>query len=141
MESDYINGYIQRTKSGSYEGKVSIDGISLPNIFAVFFTKESENYIWLKRKKVLEYNEDKQTYTERESRPQWEAYLRKQIDGNATAYKGEFFFMHLRYSIVGVWDKVFGNDKQRLNLFIERLPMSQQTIVNRINERNQNECK
>ena len=29
MEGDYINGYIQRTKSGSFEGKITIDGISL----------------------------------------------------------------------------------------------------------------
>ena len=133
MDGDYINGYIQRTKSGSYEGKVSIEGISLPNIFAVFFEKESENYIWLKRKKVLEYDDNSKTYIERDARPQWEVYLKKQIDDNAVAYKGEFFFMHLKYSIVGVWDKVFGNDKQRLNFFIERLPMSQQTIINSIN--------
>jgi hypothetical protein len=33
-----------------------------------------------------------------------------------------------------VWDKILGNEKQRLNLFVERLPMSQQTIVNSINE-------
>jgi hypothetical protein len=43
--------------------------------------------------------------------------------------------LRFRYSIVGVWDNILGKDKQRLNLFVERLPMSQQTIVNRINER------
>ena len=44
-------------------------------------------------------------------------------------------FLRFKYSIVGVWDNVFGKDKQRLNLFVERLPMSEQTIINSNNER------
>ena len=134
MESDYINGYIQRTKSGSCEGRVVIDGISLPEITAVYFKENSESYLWLKRKKVLDYDFESQSYKEREAEPRWEAYLKKQIDSDTVAYKGEFFFMHFKYSIAGVWDKVLGNEKQRLNLFVERLPLSQQTIINSINE-------
>lgn len=134
MESDYINGYIQRTKSGSYEGRVVIDGISLPEITAVYFKENNESYLWLKRKKVLDYDFESQSYKEREAEPRWEAYLKKQIDSDTVAYKGEFFFMHFKYSIAGVWDKVLGNEKQRLNLFVERLPLSQQTIINSINE-------
>lgn len=139
MESDYINGYIQRTKSGSYEGRVVIDGISLPEITAVYFKENSESYLWLKRKKVLDYDFDTQSYKEREAEPRWEAYLKKQLEGNTVAYKGEFMFLRFKYSIIGVWDKILGNDKQRLNLFIERLPMSEQTIINSNNERKRKE--
>jgi len=135
MIEDYINGYIQRSQGGSYDGKITIEGILLPAISAVFFKDNGENYLWLKRKKVLDYDYESQTYKEREARPQWEAYLKKQIDNDtAVSYKGEFFFMHFKYSITGVWDKILGNEKQRLNLFVERLPMSQQTIVNSIIE-------
>ena len=134
MTSDYINGYIQRSQGGSYDGKITIEGILLPAISAVFFKDNGENYLWLKRKKVLDYDYESQTYKEREARPQWEAYLKKQIDNDTVAYKGEFFFMRFKYSITGVWDKILGNEKQRLNLFVERLPMSQQTIVNSIIE-------
>ena len=134
MIEDYINGYIQRSQGGSYDGKITIEGILLPAISAVFFKDNGENYLWLKRKKVLDYDYESQTYKEREARPQWEAYLKKQIDNDTVAYKGEFFFMRFKYSITGVWDKILGNEKQRLNLFVERLPMSQQTIVNSIIE-------
>lgn len=139
MAEDYINGYIQRSQGGSYDGKITIDGILLPAISAVFFKDGDSNYLWLRRKKVLDYDFESQTYKEREARPQWEVYLKKQLKSDTVAYKGEFFFMHFKYSIVGVWDKVFGNDKQRLNLFVERLPMSQQTIINSINESKNND--
>lgn len=135
MVEDYINGYIQRTKSGSFEGKITIDGISLPAISAVYFTKDSNTYLWLKRKKILDYDFESHTYKEREATPPWEAYLKKQLDNDTVAYRGEFNFLRFRYSIVGVWDNILGKDKQRLNLFVERLPMSQQTIINGINER------
>ena len=142
MVDDYINGYIQSTKSGSYEGRVVIDGISLPEITAVYFKENSESYLWLKRKKVLDYDFESQSYKEREAEPRWEAYLKKQLKGSTVAYKGEFMFLRFRYSIVGVWDGVFGKDEQRLNLFVERLPMSEQTIVKGINKRiKYDECK
>ena len=134
MNDDYINGYIERKQGGRYEGKLSIDGILLPSITATYFKDDGENYLWLRRKKVLEYDFESQAYSEREARPQFEAYLKKQLDNGTVAYKGEFAFMRFKYSITGVWDKVLGNDKQRLNLFVERLPLTQQTIINSINE-------
>ncbi len=134
MNEDYINGYIQRTQKGTFEGVLSIEGITLPSITGVYFKDVGENYLWLRRKKVLEYDFESQTYKEREAKPQFEAYLKKQMDGDTVAYKGEFFFMRFKFSITGVWDRILGNDKQRLNLFVERLPLSQQTIINSINE-------
>ena len=134
MNDDYINGYVERKQGGRYEGKLSIDGILLPSITATYFKDEGENYLWIRRKKVLEYDFESQSYKERDAKPQFEAYLKKQVNNNTVAYKGEFFFMRFRYSITGVWDKVLGNDKQRLNLFVERLPLAEQTIINSINE-------
>ena len=134
MADDYINGYVQR-EGHRYVGEIEIDGIRLQGgISAVYFKDGEENYLWLKRKNVLEYNFESQTYTERGAKPHWEAYLKKQQDGGVVAYKGEFIFMRFKYSIVGIWDSVLGVEKQRLNLFVERLPMSQQTIINSINE-------
>lgn len=141
MVEDYINGYIQRSQGGSYDGKITIEGILLPAISAVFFKDNGDNYLWLKRKNVLDYDNESHTYKEREATPPWEAYLRKQIDNDTVAYKGEFYFLRFKYSIVGVWDSILGKDKQRLNLFVERLPMQQQTIVNGINKRKQDERK
>lgn len=140
MIDGYINGFIERKNEGRYEGRITIDGVSMPSISAVFFKEEGESYLWLKRKKILDYDFESQTYREREAKPQWEAYLKKQLEDNVVAYKGEFFFLHFKYSIVGVWDKVLGIDKKRLNLFIERLPLSQQTVINAINEQKQ-KCK
>lgn len=134
MYEDFVNGYIQKN-GDKYSGELSIDGIRLQGgITAIYFKEEGETYLWLRRKKILEYSFESQTYREREATPQFEAYLKKQIDGNAVAYKGEFAFMRFKYSIVGTWDKVLGLEKQRLNLFVERLPMSEQTIINSINE-------
>jgi hypothetical protein len=132
---DYINGHIERKKSGAYEGGVTIDGITLPSIQAVFFVNDNgEKYLWLKRKKILEYDSKTQTYKEREAKPQWEAYLKKQKDGDTIAYKGNFIFMRFKYSVIGVWDRILGMDRQRLNLYVERLPMNEQTIINSVNE-------
>ena len=133
---EYTSGYIQRTKDGAYQGTLSIDGIELSGgIEAVCFEHEGVKYLWLKRKQILEYDFESQTYKQRKQKPYWEAYIKKQIDGNTVAYKGEFFFLKFKYSIVGVWDNVLGKEKQRLNLFVERLPMSQQSILLDINAR------
>lgn len=135
MIDDYINGYIERKKDGTYGGSLTIEGITLQGgITAVYFKDEGESYLWLRRKRVLEYDFESQSYREREAKPQFEAYLKKQVESNTVAYKGEFAFMHFKFSIIGVWDKILGNDKHRLNLFVERLPLSQQTIINSINE-------
>ena len=139
MNDDYINGYVERKNDGTYGGSLTIEGITLQGgITAVYFKDEGESYLWLRRKKVLEYDFESQTYKERDAKPQFEAYLKKQIDNNAVAYKGEFIFMRFKFSITGVWDKILGNDKQRLNLYVERLPHSQQTIINSINKARKN---
>ena len=131
----YTNGYIERKSGGKYEGSVSVQGIDLSPIEATFFKSEDDSYLWLKRKPIMEYDMESQSYTTRQRRPSFEAYLKKQAENNVVAYKGEFMFMRFRFSISGVWDGVIGKDAQRLNLFVERLPMSQQTILNDINGR------
>jgi len=132
----YINGYIERRSGGRYDGSVSVQGIDLSPIEATFFTDDyCEKYLWLKRKPIMEYDLESQSYKTRQRRPSFEAYLKKCSDDGVVAYKGEFMFMRFKFSIVGVWDSVLGKDSQRLNLFVERLPMSQQTVLGKINER------
>lgn len=132
----YINGQIERRQGGRYEGSVRIEGIDLSPIEATFFKDDrGDSYLWLKRKPIMTYNFESQTYTTRQRKPSFEAYLKKQMDGSVIAYKGEFVFMRFRFSIIGIWDAVLGKGNQRLNLFVERLPLSEQTILNGINER------
>lgn len=132
-------GYIERCPNGRYGGKVNIEGVVLDGVVGVYFKKDGDSYLWLRREKVLEYDEKTMTYKEREARPQWEAYLKKQLEDDTVAYKGEFNFLRFRFSIVGVWDRILGNDKrQRLNLYVERLPTSHQVIINAINKAKQN---
>lgn len=135
----YVNGHIERKRNGLYEGSVTIEGIELQGgITAVFFQENGENYLWLRRKRVLEYDDVHEIFKERDAKPQWEAYLKKQMDNDVVAYKGDFIFMRFKYSIVGVWDRILGKDNQRLNLYIERLPMAQQSIINNIRDNNTN---
>lgn len=134
-DCDVISGWVERQAGGKYEGSISIERIDLSPIEAVYFKDGEENYLWLKRKQLMEYDMEAQTYLTRPREPRWEAYLKKCIENDAVAYRGEFFFMHFKFSIVGVWDNVIGRDNHRLNLFVERLPMRQQTIINGINKR------
>lgn len=136
MEGSYKNGYIERRAGGVYGGVIAIDGITIPNLIGQYFKQDGITYLWLKRQKILEYDQDMQKYFERESKPQFEVYLKKQINNNVVIFKGEFIFMHFVYEITGLWDEVLGMEKQRrLNLYVERLPMSKQKIINSINER------
>lgn len=133
------DGYVQRSSDGSFGGAIKIEGVDLSPIEAVYFKREGDTYLWLKRKPLLEYDHKTESYKERQKEPRWECYLKKQLEEGAVAFKGEFIFLRFRFNIVGVWDAVLGNDKkQRLNLYIERLPLSQQTIINNINERKRN---
>lgn len=135
MDNDYINGYVERTSGGVYQGKLTIDGITLEGgIEAMYFKQDSQNYLWLKRKALLEYDFNTQKYIERKREPQWEVYLEKQVNDNGIAYKGSFTFFKFKYSIIGIWDAILGKDKQRLNLYVERLPRNEQTIINNINK-------
>ena len=145
MIDEYVNGFVERKKDGTYSGSLTIEGINLQGgITAVYFKDEGENYLWLRRKKVLDYDFETQTYKERDANfklgigTTFPDYLKKQIEEGAVAYKGEFVFMRFRYSIKGVWDRILGNEKQRLNLFVERLPLPEQTIINSINEAKKN---
>lgn len=140
FDGDYINGYIERNKNGKFDGVIKVEGIDLSPIHGVFFKHGNDNYLWLKRKDILEYDAEQQQYKARKREPRWEAYLGKQLGENSTvAYKGEFYFMRWKFSIEGVWDAVFGMDKNRINLFVERLPMEKQDIINKIKERNGND--
>lgn len=140
MYEDYINGFVERTRDG-YAGRITIEGINLGEIVATYFKKENETFLWLRRMKILEYDDVSLSYVERDARPKWECYLKKQVDDNVVAFKGEFNFMRFRFSIAGVWDGVLGMDKHRLNLYVERMEKKQQRIINNINERKKNEQK
>lgn len=140
MYEDYVNGFVERTRDG-YAGRITIEGINLGEIVATYFKKENETFLWLRRMKILEYDDVSQSYVEREARPKWECYLKKQVNDNVVAFKGEFNFMRFRFSIAGVWDGVLGMDKHRLNLYVERMEKKQQRIINNINERKKNEQK
>lgn len=130
------NGFLERKSGGRYEGKLSIEGIDLSPIEGVYFQEDGKQYLWIKRKYLVEYDYESQSYKKRPREPRWETYLEKQIDNNIVAYKGECYLLHFRFYVVGTWDLVMGKDKQRLNLFVERVPMSEQNIIKNINERN-----
>lgn len=131
------DGFLERKHNGAYKGIIVIDGVKMDGLEGVYFEDGGKTHLWIKRTPVLEYNPTTQTYIQRPREPRWEAYLTKQSDGVA-AYKGEFSFLHFRYSIVGVWDSNLGIEKQRLNFYVERLPSSKQTIINKINQKNRN---
>lgn len=136
---DYINGFIERQSGGKYKGLLSIDGINLDGgIEGVYFEQEGEKYLWIKRPPIMEYDFETCEYKTRKRTPSFECYLKKQIDDNSVVYKGEFYFMRFKYTIQGAWDRVLGKDKSRLNLYVERLPNEQQTLLKKINERKRN---
>lgn len=135
-DNGYMNGFLERKSGGRYEGKLSIEGIDLSPIEGVYFQDGGKQYLWIKRKPLIEYDYESQTYKKRPREPRWETYLEKQVENNSVAYKGEFHLLHFRFSIVGTWDMVLGKDKQRLNLYVERMPMKEQTIIKNISERN-----
>lgn len=137
VDGEYINGYIMRQPQGFYRGELTIDGVNLEGgIEAVFFKQDGDTYLWLKRRALLQYDISTDSYSKRDRKPKWEAYLKKQVEDNTTVFKGTFYFMRFKYSIKGYWDKVFGKDDSRLNLYVEELPMKEQDIINGIRNRN-----
>ena len=138
MDTEYTNGFIERKKDGSHEGRVVIDGVVFSDIKATYFERNGRNALWLRRKKKVEYDFDTRSFKKKSPYPEWECYLTKQLNNGSIEYKGVFYFMRFKYSIVGIWDSALGLDKNRLNLYVERLPMSEQNILNSINERNRN---
>lgn len=136
--SDYMaNGYLARKGEGRYEGEIMVEGISLSPIQGMYFkSNEGKMMLWIKRKRILEYDDINMRYTEREREPRFETYMNEVVEYNERriAFRGEFMFLRLRFTIIGIWDTILGNKKDRLNLYVERMPMEQQTIVNNINK-------
>lgn len=137
---DYVNGYIQREAGGEYHGKLIVHGIDLSPVEGQYFKDGDDTYLFIKRKPIMEYDAEKEKYRTRERMPSLQIYMKKQVDGDGVvAYKGDFMFMRFKFNIVGVWDKILGTERKRLNLYVERLERQQQTLLNSINERKRNE--
>lgn len=132
----YVNGYIERNGYGNYAGSLTIEGINLSPIEGQYFKKDGETFLFIKRKPIMEYDADKGEYTTRERRPSVQIYLKKQVGGDgAVAYKGDFMFMRFKFNVDGVWDSILGKERNRLNLFVERAPRQEQTLLQSIIER------
>ena len=138
MNEDFISGYVERKKDGEYSGVLKIDGVDLSPIVATLFKQDGKTYLWLRRKDIMEYDYDTSSFITRKREPQWECYLESDLQNNSPIMKGQFIFLRFKYSITGVWDVVIG-EKQRINLFVERLPLKEQTLLNEINERKKND--
>lgn len=137
--SGYANGYLEcsRENRKEFSGTLKIEGIDISPIQGMYFKKDGENYLWIKRKPLLEYDMENQTYMERERVPKWECYLRKTSEEDTSMYVGTFFFLRFKYEIRGIWDSVLGKtERSRINFYVERLPMKEQTIINEINSMN-----
>ena len=138
-ENGYTNGYIERRQGGRYDGRLTIEGVDISPIDAMFFRdkEKQSDYLWLKRKPMLDYDDQQHKYVQRQRKPIWEAYLKKSKDGSI-AYRGTFAFLRFRYEIYAQWDRDITQDDKfkRLNLYVERLPMNEQTIINQIKDNN-----
>ena len=133
---DYINGHIERVAQGGYSGQLTVEGIDLSPIEAQFFKKDGDIFCFIKRKPIMQYNHETQSYSTRERKPALQIYMKKQINPDGVvAFAGDFMFMRFKFKIEGVWDKILGKEKHRLNLFVERLPLSEQTLLRSINEK------
>ena len=127
-QNEYISGYIQRNGEGCYDGKLTIDGVDISPIEGMYFQENGDNYLWIKRKQILVYNQEQMKFNERRPNPYWEAYLKK-VGNSGYSFFGEFMFMRFKYQIYGVWDRNLGVERKRLNFFVERLPIKEQTII------------
>ena len=137
IENNNNIGYLQKGKD-SFSGMLVIENIDLSPIQGLYFVNKSngKQYLWLKRKPILEYDYEQGKYVQRPREPRWEAYLEKR-ENDAIPYLGEFVFLHFKFEIKGTWDKTeIGKKKKRLNIFVERLQMEKQNIIKNINERN-----
>ena len=133
---DYVNGHIERTVQGGYSGQLRVEGIDLSPIEAQYFKKDGGIFLFIKRKPIMDYDIASESYITRERKPALQIYMKKQLNDNGViAYIGEFMFMRFKFKIEGVWDKILGREKHRLNLYVERLPLSEQTLLQSINER------
>ena len=126
------NGYIQRNKDGEYIGELIIEGVNVSPIEGMYFKKNDNNYLWIKRKKILEYDDKKSKFIRRERFPILEVYLKKEV-GKTYNYIGTFMFLRFKFLIYGIWDRNMVQTK-RLNLYVERLPMCEQNVIVSINK-------
>lgn len=132
----YVNGHIERDSYGNYTGMLTVEGINLSPLEGQYFKKDGDTYLYMKRKPIMEYDYDLGKYNQRERRPQVQIYMKKQVDGDGVvAYKGDFMFMRFKFIITGVWDAILGKERNRLNLFVERAPRNEQTLLQSIVER------
>lgn len=130
------NGFLQR-HNGEIVGELIIDDVNLSPIEGKLFVnpKDAKQYLWIKRKQIIEYDDKTHSYIKREREPRWQVYMQK-VESNSTPYVGEFTFLHFKYKIEAVWDLTdYGKSKKRINLYIERLPYEKQTIINEISKR------
>ena len=136
----YVNGHIERDSFGNYSGMIAIEGINLPNIEGQYFRQDGDTYLYIKRKPIMEYDYDQERYKTREPKPQVHIYMKKVVGGDGVvAYRGNFMFMRFKFNIEGVWDNILGKERCRLNLFVERAPMQDQTLLQSIIERKRNQ--
>lgn len=132
----YVNGHIERDSYGNYTGMLTVEGINLSPLEGQYFKKDGDMYLYMKRKPIMEYDYDLGKYNQRERRPQVQIYMKKQVGGDGVvAYKGDFMFMRFKFIITGVWDAILGKERNRLNLFVERAPRNEQTLLQSIVER------
>lgn len=124
------SGSIEKTK-GEYIGTLNIDGVDISPIVAYFFTKNHIKWLWIKRRQILEYDIDNNVFTKKNPTPKFEVYMKKQQHGNI-AYKGEFVFFKFKYDIFAIWHE--SNGKEKLELYVERVPKENQNILNSINK-------
>lgn len=128
----YANGYLERKAGGLYHGDMVIEGVDVSPIVGTFFKDEGENYLWLRRQSIFEYNLDTGEYVSKTPRPMWQVYLKEQKD-KQIAYRGSFIFFHFKFNIVGIWDNLHKYDK--LVFFVERAAREEQSIINEINKK------
>lgn len=122
-------GYLERKIGAVREGVLVIEGVVMSPIEGMYFQRGDDWWLWLKRKPLLEYDNKRQMFIERQREPRWETYLKK-VNKGAVAYKGTFIFCKWVWEITGIWDDVLGKERERLNLYVERLPMKEQRIIN-----------
>lgn len=129
----YNQGYIEIVK-GECVGELSIDGVDISPITGYYFKYQGTSWLWVKRKRILEYSFETNEYKSKSPTPMFEVYMQKETKKQSTiAYKGTFIFFKFKYKIFGIWDTNEKNKKkQRLNLYVERLPMEEQNIINNI---------
>ena len=75
MDDDIPSGWIERRPGGKYEGRISIERIDLSPIEAVYFKDGVDNYLWLKRKPIMEYDMEAMTYRTRPREPSCLGYV------------------------------------------------------------------